>query len=265
MRFIHLSDTHLSPQEPTFNERARQAAREAMALEPAFAIVTGDLTQSGTEEDFAIVEEVLPLFDVPVHLMSGNHDVGNKCSSFTDDHVTPERLARYERAAGQRYYSFEYDGLHFSCLDSNVLNSGLPTEREQMDWLAKDLAAAHDARYRIVVTHYPLFWDNLEEDMDEDSGYYTVEDPARHELASLLRDHQVSHYLAGHVHQLLEGVEGCTRFITAPATSFSVTSDRSLLGYRLVEVDEDGLHCQFRQLRLPPTFRAEPPADWPME
>ncbi|MFQ6133676.1 MAG: metallophosphoesterase family protein [Armatimonadota bacterium] len=265
MRFIHLSDTHVSPLEPEFNLRAHQAVREAIALEPAFAIVTGDLTQHGTREDFATLSELLDAFDVPVHVMPGNHDVGNKRSGYTDDHVTSERLALYEELAGPRYYSCEYDGLHFSCLDSNVLNSGLPTEREQMEWLAQDLAAAHDARYRIVITHYPLFWDSLEEELGENSGYYTVEDPARSELAALLADHDVSQYLAGHVHQLLEGVHRTTRFVTAPATSFSVTPDQSLIGYRLVEVDENGLHCQFRQLRLPADFRAEPPPYSPMD
>lgn len=259
MRFIHLSDTHVSPHEPAFNARARQAVREALALQPGFALITGDLTQYGTTEDFALLAELLDAFDVPVHVLPGNHDVGNKPSSFTDDHVRTQRLALYEQWAGPRYYSFEYEGLHFSCLDSNVLNSGLPTEREQRHWLADDLAAAHDARQRILVTHYPLFWDGLDEAVNENSGYYTVEDPARHELASLLREHTVSHYLAGHVHQLREAAHGPTRFITAPATSFSVAADESLVGYRLVEVGDDGLQCQFRQLRLPTDFRAEPP------
>ncbi len=258
-KFVQLTDTHLSPDEPDFTARAEEARDEALAHNPDLMIISGDLTQYGSETDFAALREFLAPISVPLHVVAGNHDIGDKISGYTHDHLTPARLERYHELVGPLFHSFDHGPCHIACFDSGVLNSRLPIERAQREWLEADLAAGERAQYRIVVTHYPLFWDHPEETLTPETGYYTVEEPARSDLLDLMARYGVHLYLCGHIHQVREATWRGTRYLCTASTAFAVGEDKRELGYRLVECGGSGPAARMVRLELPADFDGTPP------
>ncbi|MDL5154367.1 metallophosphoesterase [Actinomycetospora termitidis] len=74
MFVAHLSDLHLDPARPDTSERARRVLDHVRALDPApdLVLVTGDVADHGTDEEYA---EAAALFaGLDVHVVPGNHD-----------------------------------------------------------------------------------------------------------------------------------------------------------------------------------------------
>ena len=81
MKFLHVTDTHLvagnkllyglNPQERL---RACVDHINRQHADAEFAVVTGDLTQSGDPAAYELVRAILAQLKMPFHLMIGNHD-----------------------------------------------------------------------------------------------------------------------------------------------------------------------------------------------
>jgi 3',5'-cyclic AMP phosphodiesterase CpdA len=211
--FVQLSDSHVGfSKEPNKDVTAtfREAVARVNALpqRPALLLHTGDLTHLAKPDEFDTVAQVLreakagEVFCVP-----GEHDV------FTDDGKSYlERYGKGTRGTGWR--SFDHEGVHFIGL-VNVMNlkaGGLGVlGPEQLEWLAKDVAGLGDSTPIVVFAHVPLWtvypkW-----------GWGT-EDGGR-ALAHLKRFGSVT-VLNGHIHQVLQKVEGNVTFHTARSTAF---------------------------------------------
>jgi 3',5'-cyclic AMP phosphodiesterase CpdA len=211
--FVQLSDSHVGfSKEPNKDVTAtfREAVARVNALpqRPALLLHTGDLTHLAKPDEFDTVAQVLreakagDVFCVP-----GEHDV------FTDDGKSYlERYGKGTRGTGWR--SFDHEGVHFIGL-VNVMNlkaGGLGVlGPEQLEWLAKDVADLGDSTPIVVFAHVPLWtvypkW-----------GWGT-EDGGR-ALAHLKRFGSVT-VLNGHIHQVLQKVEGNVTFHTARSTAF---------------------------------------------
>jgi 3',5'-cyclic AMP phosphodiesterase CpdA len=211
--FVQLSDSHIGfSKEPnkdvtgTFQEAV--ARINALPQRPAFVLHTGDLTHLARPAEFDTVAQVLKgargceAFCVP-----GEHDV------FTDDGKS--YLERYKKGTtGIGWRSFDYHGVHFVGL-VNVMNlqaGGLGVlGREQLDWLRKDVARLGDSTPIVVFAHVPLWtvypkWGWGTEDSEQ-------------ALALLKRFGSVT-VLNGHIHQILQKVEGNVSFHTARSTAF---------------------------------------------
>jgi 3',5'-cyclic-AMP phosphodiesterase len=211
--FVQLSDSHIGFHNPP-NKDVTATFREAVARinvlpqRPALLLHTGDLTHLSKPDEFDTVAQVLKgakageVFYVP-----GEHDV------FTDDGKRYlERHGKGTRGTGWR--SFDYQGVHFIGL-VNVMNlkaGGLGVlGKEQLDWLKKDVAGLGDSTPIVVFAHVPLWtvypkW-----------GWGT-EDSAQ-ALSHLKRFGSVT-VLNGHIHQVLQKVEGNVTFHTARSTAF---------------------------------------------
>ena len=211
--FVQLSDSHIGfSKEPnkdvtaTFQEAINRV--NALQQRPAFLLHTGDLTHLAKPDEFDTVAQVLKgakageVFCVP-----GEHDV------FTDDgKIYRERYGKGTQGTGWR--SFDHKGVHFIGL-VNVMNlkaGGLGVlGQEQLDWLKMDVAGLGDSTPVVVFAHVPLWavypkW-----------GWGT-EDGAQ-ALALLKRFGSVT-VLNGHIHQVLQKVEGNVTFHTARSTAF---------------------------------------------
>jgi 3',5'-cyclic-AMP phosphodiesterase len=211
--FVQISDSHIGfsrPPNTDVTDTLRQAVGRINALpqRPALLLHTGDLTHLSKAEEFDTVDQVLlearagEVFYVP-----GEHDV------FTDNaRLYLERHGRGTRGMGWR--SFDYHGVHFIGL-VNVMNlqgTGLGVlGREQLDWLRQDVAGLGDSTPIVVFAHVPL-WTVYRE-----WGWGT-EDSAQ-ALALLRRFGSVT-VLNGHIHQILQKVEGNVTFHTARSTAF---------------------------------------------
>ena len=210
--FVQISDTHIGFKGEANKDALgtfEQALARIKALEPApaFIIHTGDLTHAQKAGAFDTVTEALKgtraerVFYVP-----GENDV------FADG--GKEYLGRFGGPAGNGWQSFDYKGVHFIGL-VNVLNfkaGGLGSlGPAQLDWLKKDVAGLSTSTPIVVFAHVPLWavypkW-----------GWVT--DDGEQALSSLKRFGSVT-VLNGHIHQILQKVEGNIRFHTALSTAF---------------------------------------------
>ena len=132
---------------------------------------------------------------------------------FTDD--GKRYLERYGKGVqGNGWQSFDYNGVHFIGL-VNVMNlkaGGLGVlGPDQLDWLKKDVAGLGASTPIVVFAHVPLWT------VYEKWGWGTSD--AAQALA-LLKGFGSVTVLNGHIHQVLQKVEGNVTFHTACSTAF---------------------------------------------
>ncbi len=172
MAFTLFSDTHLSTgRSPWMNvimyEPSVAALRdELQSLQASgadFALIAGDMTNSGTAADFELLAGVLNDVDLPVYGCIGNHDSYLESSRPDALRLVPELFPR-----GELNYVLERGSLRFIVLDASYWRTrdgsildhiirddwvaiGLP--EGQMQWLRETLAADTQTP-TIVVWHY---------------------------------------------------------------------------------------------------------------
>jgi 3',5'-cyclic AMP phosphodiesterase CpdA len=211
--FLQISDTHIG-----FNKEANPdvvgtlmktiSMVNAMPQKPALVIHTGDITHLSKPSEFDTAAQLLSQLNVTeLHTTPGEHDVA-------DASVT-EYFSRYGKPSQDRgYYSFDHHGVHFISL-INVLNfkpNGLANlGQEQLEWLEKDLRGRSASTPIVVFTHMPLWtiyapWGWGTQDSDQAMSY--------------LRRFGSVTVLNGHIHQIVQKVEGNITFHTARSTAY---------------------------------------------
>jgi Icc protein len=212
LRFVQISDSHIGFDKPA-NRDVTATLREAIAKikassEPlSFVLHTGDLTHLSKPSEFDTLQQLMSELSMPVFYVPGEHDV------LEDDGKS--FLQRYGKGTlGAGWHSFDKDGVHFIGL-VNVVDlkaGGLGTlGRDQLEWLEKDVRHLKSSTPIVVFAHIPL-WSVYPE-----WGWGT-EDSAQ-ALAYLKRFGSVS-VLNGHIHQVMQKVEGHVSFHTAMSTAF---------------------------------------------
>ncbi|HEV7693869.1 MAG TPA: metallophosphoesterase [Hyphomonadaceae bacterium] len=145
---------------------------------------------------------------VPVFYVPGEHDV-------LDEGQGKAFLDRFgKKALGDGWYSFDHSGVHFIGLVNvkQLQGGGIGHLGEaQLKWLAADLAHRSASQPIVVFTHIPMWT------VYADWGWGT--DDAAQALLLLKRFGSVT-VLNGHIHQVIEKVEGNVAFHTANSTAF---------------------------------------------
>ena len=211
--FLQISDTHIG-----FNKEANPdvigtlartiALVNAMPQKPAMVIHTGDITHLSKAAEFDTAAQLLKQLNVTeLHTTPGEHDVA-------DASVT-EYFSRYGKPSQDRgYYSFDHHGVHFISL-INVLNfkpNGLGAlGQEQLEWLEQDLRGRAASTPIVVFAHMPLWT------IYEPWGWGTSD--ANQAMSYLTRFGSVT-VLNGHIHQIVQKVEGNITFHTARSTAY---------------------------------------------
>ena len=213
--FAQISDSHIgfskeANKDVTATLREAVAKLNALPTRPAFVLHTGDISQLSKPDEFDTADQVLR--DVRtgrICFVPGEHDVLNDNGA--------SYLARYGKPLGARgggWYSFDHSGVHFIGL-VNVLNlkaGGLGTlGPEQLDWLRRDVSGLSASTPLVVFAHIPL-WTVYPE-----WGWGTGD--SEQALALLRRFGSVT-VLNGHIHQIMQKVEGNVAFHTAMSTAF---------------------------------------------
>jgi Icc protein len=212
LRFVQISDSHIgfdksANTDVTATLRAAIAKIKTDPDPPAFVLHTGDLTHLSKPAEFDTLQQVLSELSMPVFYVPGEHDV------LEDDGQSYfERFGKGTLGAG--WHSFDHGGVHFIGL-VNVVNlkaGGLGTlGMEQLEWLAKDVKRLASSTPIVVFAHIPL-WSVYPE-----WGWGT--DDSERALSYLKRFASVS-VLNGHIHQVMQKVEGHVTFHTAMSTAF---------------------------------------------
>jgi len=233
LRFVQISDSHIGFDKPantdvTVTLRAAVAKIKAAPEQPSFVLHTGDLTHLSKPSEFDTLQQVLAELSLPVFYVPGEHDV------LEDDGKSYlQRFGKGTQGAG--WYSFDQGGVHFIGL-VNVVNlkaGGLGTlGADQLEWLEKDVKRLTSSTPIVVFAHIPL-WSVYPE-----WGWGT--DDSGRALSYLKRFGSVS-VLNGHIHQVMQKVEGHVSFHTAMSTAFPQPAPGSAPSPGPMKVEADRL------------------------
>ena len=213
LNFVQISDSHIGFNKAANPDvaatfRAAVARINALPVAPEFLIHTGDLTHLAEDDEFDGLQQMLTecrtkqVFYVP-----GEHDI-------LSDNGAAYRARFGQGTLGQGWYSFNQKGVHFVGLVNvnGVTEGGLGVMgEEQLAWLAKDLAPLSAGTPVVVFAHVPLW-------MVYPKWGWGTDDGAK-ALALLKRFGSVT-VLNGHIHQVVQKVEGNITFHTARSTAF---------------------------------------------
>jgi len=210
--FVQISDSHIgfnNAANPNVTGTLQEAIGKINALpgRPAFMIHTGDITHLSKPEQFDNADQIIRGANLPVHYVPGEHDV------LDDD--GKGYLERYGKGTtGLGWYSFDESGVHFIGL-INVMNfkaGGLGNlGQEQIAWLEKDVKGLSASTPIVIFAHMPL-WTIYPE-----WGWGTGD--AAQALFYVKRFGSVT-VLNGHIHQIVQKVEGNITFQTARSTAY---------------------------------------------
>jgi 3',5'-cyclic AMP phosphodiesterase CpdA len=211
--FVQISDTHIGfnkDANPDVNGTLTQSIDlvNAMPEQPALIIHTGDITHLSKAAEFDTAQQMFSrLRTTEMHTVPGEHD--------TTDATVTEYFNRFGKASDNKgYYSFDHAGVHFIGL-INVLQfkpGGLGTlGPEQLAWVAADLKGCSASTPIVVFAHMPLWT------IYEPWGWGTGD--ADQVMSQLRRFGSVT-VLNGHIHQIVQKVEGNITFHTARSTAY---------------------------------------------
>ncbi|HEY2529387.1 MAG TPA: metallophosphoesterase [Xanthobacteraceae bacterium] len=212
LTFLQISDSHVGFDKPA-NPNALGTLEDCIArvkalpVKPAFMIHTGDISHLSLQSQFDDADRIIEQSRLDVHYVPGEHDFLDPEQKFYR-----ERYGRGSKGAG--WYSFDAGGAHFIGL-VNVVNlkaGGMGNlGSEQLEWLEADLKDRSASTPVIVFAHIPLW------SIYPDWGWGT--DDAAQALQYLKRFGSVT-VLNGHIHQVMQKVEGNVAFHTARSTAF---------------------------------------------
>jgi 3',5'-cyclic AMP phosphodiesterase CpdA len=211
--FVQISDTHIGfhkDANPDVNATLLKTIDlvNAMPEQPALILHTGDITHLSKPSEFDAAQDMFSrLRATEMHTTPGEHD--------TADVAVSEYFNRFGKASGNKgYYSFEHSGVHFVSL-INVLNAGDggagSLGEEQLAWVTADLKGRSSSMPIVVFAHMPLWT------VYQPWGWGTTD--ADQLLPSLRRFGSVT-VLNGHIHQIVQKVEGNITFHTARSTAY---------------------------------------------
>ena len=211
--FVQISDTHIGfhkDANPDVNATLTKsiALVNAMAVQPALILHTGDVTHLSKPEEFDTAQAMFSQFRAKeMHVVPGEHD--------TADPTVTEFFNRFGKASDNKgYYSFDHGGVHFVAL-VNVLQAkdggAGHLGDEQIAWATADLKARSSSTPIVVFAHMPLWsvyvpW-----------GWRTSDAGG---LVDQLRRFGSVTVLNGHIHQIVQKVEGNIAFHTARSTAY---------------------------------------------
>ncbi len=193
---------------------------------PDVVVISGDLVDTGTDEEYAHLKRLLALLEMPVVAIPGNHDARDAMRRAFPDQP-------YAAADGALNVAQVAGGLDLILLDSSV--PGAPHGRlddATLAWLDKTLSAS--ARPALIFLHHPPFL----------AGIWHMDRQNLHNagaLAAILRKHpRVRMLSAGHVHRATTTSFAGIPAMICPAPNHAVALDLAQA--------------------LPPSFAIEPPA-----
>jgi 3',5'-cyclic AMP phosphodiesterase CpdA len=194
LTFLQIGDSHVGSDKaanPHAISTLHGTIRKIKALPAEFDNADASISEAGLD----------------VHYVPGEHDV-------IDEEVKLYRERYAKNAKGAGWYSFDANGVHFIGL-VNVMN--LEAGKlgrlgdEQLEWLEDDVADRTASTPIVVFAHIPLWT------VYEQWGWGT-DDGAR--AISYLKKFGSVTVLNGHIHQVMQKVEGNVAFHTAMSTAF---------------------------------------------
>lgn len=234
-----LSDVHVQGQYFRRDELA--AALYDMQQAPTrqdAVVLCGDNTNSGARKEYEELKDVFGKYDAADNkvLAIGNHDTWSKNENGDKDAaLVKELFTQYTKEIGGReidnvYYSLTVKGVHLIVLGSEGTSREAAFSDAQLDWLAREMAAAAgDGKPIFVFCHWPIngthglpyTWEQKPSDDPEMGGI----GPESDRVKEILSQYRNVFFVSGHIHG-----------------GFSTDLSEELTQYCTTE-ELDGIHC----------------------
>jgi Icc protein len=210
--FVQISDCHIGFNKganPDVTGTLKKAIDRANIVPagmkaPDFMLHTGDITQNSKATEFDTASQLIKGFRSEVFYVPGEHD-------FIDD--GEQYKQRFGKGTvGNGWYSYNHKGVHFVGLNNCVQVDAMGNMGdEQLKWLKSDLASLSHSTPIVVFAHIPLWM------VYEKWGWGTKDGE---QALAMLKPFGSVTVLNGHIHQVVQKVEGNVAFHTAMATAF---------------------------------------------
>ena len=159
MLIAHTSDFHIfadAPETSLVRSDIVEATRKVVADIANFSpridavMITGDLADGGSADDYALVKDILSPIKVPIFAVPGNHDARMGFRAAFEDRLPfgPGPKLDYETSIAD---------LRIIALDT-LIEGEVPggLDDGQIDWLAERLAETTE-RLTLILMHHPAF------------------------------------------------------------------------------------------------------------
>jgi hypothetical protein len=229
--FAQISDSHIGFKKdanPDPISTLQIALDKLKELQPSFLLHTGDVSHLSKPEEFDTAEQLIRGTGLNTFYVPGEHDM-------LVDNGKPF-LQRFMPQTMRGWYSFDYNGTHFIALVNvfDLKEGGMGAlGNEQLEWLERDLRGKTASTPIVVFTHIPLW------SVYPDWGWGTTDSA---QALSYLRRFGSVTVLNGHIHQVLQKVEGHVTFHTAMSTAFPQPAPGQGVGPGPLKVAAEKLH-----------------------
>ncbi len=210
--FAHVTDTHVGGS--TGADDLRRTVSDINTLPGiAFVILSGDVTEFGSDEELRLARQILDSLQVPWYVIPGNHD-----TNWSENGGNTFRTV-----FGAETFSFTYGGYRFAGTNSgpNMRMSPGQVPRENLVWLDSLFAAGPDPHQPLIyINHYP-------QDSSLNNWYEAID---------RIKTQKIQLMLCGHGHtNKKEEFEG----IPSIMGRSNLRAKDSVGGYNLVTITDD--------------------------
>jgi 3',5'-cyclic-AMP phosphodiesterase len=212
-----ITDLHLGSADRSVDREARLRAAVAAvaALRPApdALLISGDLSDRGAEEDYAVVADAVGGLAVPVHVLMGNHD----------DRAALRAVLGGGEGTGDAPYRVDapLGDARLLGIDTTVPGSDDGTiSAAELDWLESRIPPDRRTPVILAMHHPPVLTGIVAADA------WTPPAEERDELASMLSTTpQIRRVVAGHVHRTVFATLGGCGVALCPGISSTIALD----------------------------------------
>lgn len=228
-KYAFVTDTHVGT--ATGEEDLRRTVADINSQKDIdFVLVTGDITEMGTNEELKLAKEILSGLNKKYYVIPGNHDTGWSESGGVS----------FIKEFGYDKFSFDHNGYRFIACASGpyVRMSDGHIPRDATVWLDSLLKATPKTMPVVFVNHYPV-------DNSLDNWY---------EVTDRLKTRNIQYAICGHGHQNkaynFEGIE-------ATMGRSNLRAKDSIGGYNIVNMKKDTVYFTTRKPNgeMLPTWR----------
>ncbi|MDO9541360.1 MAG: metallophosphoesterase N-terminal domain-containing protein, partial [Kiritimatiellia bacterium] len=157
-KFLVVSDSQFVQQSEADLLREEFKQISETSGRPAFFFSVGDLTMSGTDEEFKMYLGAIEPFTIPVYHIFGGHD-GNY-GRMVPGTITPikggrGKIEHFEKWLGPAWYSWNYGNCHFITYVSETGFLSESQKKRQFIWIDKDISLQPEGINIIFATHDP--------------------------------------------------------------------------------------------------------------
>jgi 3',5'-cyclic-AMP phosphodiesterase len=200
-----LTDPHITigPGDAGSADALATAVEAVLALDPApdAVLLTGDLTEHASAEEYERAAELLAPLSMPLHLLAGNHD---------DADALRAHLGAPGKAGEPLQYSLQLGPLRLIACDTTVSGQDAGAlGPDRLSWLESELATDRETPTLLAVHHPPML---IGVGVLDEIGLAEADRLALAEL--MAANPQVKRIVAGHVHRgATGGIGGCPVFV----------------------------------------------------